>query len=123
MPFLNFRAGSPFYGFVVACGDDARIMRVFKRFSKRLITYGFDSANDYQIRGQNSKFEILKDGKILTSLELRFPGQHFALNALAAFVVAVEVGIDQEIAVRGLTGFKGVDRRFQFRGDKSMSGQ
>jgi UDP-N-acetylmuramate--alanine ligase len=52
----------------------------------------------------------------IDGLKVPMPGRHNALNALAAFAVASEVGIpDREIA-RALESFAGVERRFQLAG-------
>ncbi|MSX07965.1 MAG: UDP-N-acetylmuramate--L-alanine ligase, partial [Actinobacteria bacterium] len=50
------------------------------------------------------------------TVRLGVPGRHTALNALAAFVAARQVGAGVEELLAGLTGFGGVHRRFQFTG-------
>jgi UDP-N-acetylmuramate--alanine ligase len=54
----------------------------------------------------------------LVDVELSVPGAHNALNALAALVVAVEVGVDPKVAADVLSRYGGVARRFQFRGER-----
>ena len=46
----------------------------------------------------------------------RVPGEHMALNALAALLAGVELGADPETVLAGLAAFDGVRRRFEFRG-------
>jgi UDP-N-acetylmuramate--alanine ligase len=50
-------------------------------------------------------------------LHLRQPGMHNARNATAALATAVELGADLEQAAEALSGFGGVGRRFEVRGE------
>jgi UDP-N-acetylmuramate--alanine ligase len=50
-------------------------------------------------------------------LELQVPGRHNALNAAAAFAVAVELGVAPETAAAALGHFTGASRRFEFKGE------
>jgi UDP-N-acetylmuramate--alanine ligase len=49
-------------------------------------------------------------------LKLSIPGRHNALNALAALALAQEIGVPFDLALQSLRNFKGVVRRFQFKG-------
>ena len=50
-------------------------------------------------------------------LELHVPGRHNALNAAAAFAVALELGVDPGAAAGALAHFTGASRRFEFKGE------
>ena len=50
---------------------------------------------------------------------LKVPGEHNALNALAAFIVGYKCGISAQKCIEGLEAFQGVDRRFQKLGEKN----
>ncbi len=50
-------------------------------------------------------------------LRLRVPGHHNALNATAAVVTAVVLGVDPAAAVAAAHGFLGTGRRFEARGE------
>ncbi len=50
-------------------------------------------------------------------LDLQVPGRHNALNAAAAFAVAVELGVAPEPAAAALAHFSGASRRFEFKGE------
>ncbi len=50
-------------------------------------------------------------------LELHVPGRHNALNAAAAFAVALELGVDPAAAAGALAHFTGASRRFEFKGE------
>ena len=40
--FQDFAHRIPFYGMVIACGDDPVVREVYQNFSKRIVFYGFD---------------------------------------------------------------------------------
>lgn len=114
--FFDFAARVPFYGAAVVCGDDPVIREVFHDFPKKVITYGIEEHNDFVIKGSKGSFDVFHLEKKIVSLQLSLPGDHNAKNALAALVASLEAGISVETAARGLETFKGVDRRFQSRG-------
>lgn len=115
--FVEFAFRIPFYGLVVVCGDDPETKKLFNQFNKRVLFYGFNSENDFVLRGARSQYEVLKDGKILGSFDLNLPGRHNALNALAAIITGMEAGLTFETCAQGLRLFLGVDRRFHWKGE------
>jgi UDP-N-acetylmuramate--alanine ligase len=52
----------------------------------------------------------------LGPFELHVPGRHNVLNATAAVAIARQLGVSEDKIAEGLSGFRGVDRRFQMRG-------
>jgi UDP-N-acetylmuramate--alanine ligase len=66
-----------------------------------------------------SDFEVEIDGRAAGMVSLRVPGHHNVLNALAALVTALKLGVDFDDAARALAGFGGVERRFQIVGKAS----
>ncbi|HZU47852.1 MAG TPA: UDP-N-acetylmuramate--L-alanine ligase [Mycobacterium sp.] len=50
------------------------------------------------------------------AMRLSVPGRHMALNALGAFLAAIEIGAPPESVLDGLAGFEGVRRRFELIG-------
>ncbi len=55
-------------------------------------------------------------------IALNLPGEHNVLNALAAIAVGREVGAPEAAIARALSGFTGVDRRFQRFGEVALAG-
>lgn len=115
--FYDFALRIPFYGQLIACGDDQTIKKLFAHFPKRASFYGFQNDNDYVIKGKNSNYEIFKEKEKLGDFELHVPGRHNALNAAAAIVAGLAAGFDFSTCRNGLLKFQGVDRRFQFKGE------
>ncbi|MGE3973015.1 MAG: UDP-N-acetylmuramate--L-alanine ligase [Bdellovibrionales bacterium] len=117
--FSQFAARIPFYGLAVVCGDDSLAREVFAPFNKRIVYYGFDTQNDYVLKGEKSQYEVFSKGKKLGSFDLNLPGRHNALNAMASIAAGLEAGLPFEKCAAGLRMFHGVDRRFQWKGEVS----
>jgi UDP-N-acetylmuramate--alanine ligase len=127
--FEMFFTAIPFYGLAVTCIDHpvARdmIARLGLRASnRRLLTYGEHADADLrlmrvEIRGRMTTFDVavsprVKGGaRLIQGLAVPVPGHHNALNALAAFAVASEIGISDAAIMSGMASFAGVKRRFQ----------
>ena len=50
------------------------------------------------------------------SLHLAMPGKHNLLNALAAIATTLDVGVSFHAAAEALSNFKGIERRFSYKG-------
>jgi UDP-N-acetylmuramate--alanine ligase len=121
--FVTFANKVPFYGLTVFCADDPQLDRIHSRITRRKRSYGFGSQCNYRIEDYAATAEgsafFVNDGSHRTRLELQVPGKHNALNAVAAFAVADELGVAREITQAALKNFRGVARRFQFRGEQA----
>jgi len=137
--FVDFANKVPFYGAVVACLDDANLAAVLPRMTRRVTTYGLDSADadlsaDEVTLGPLSVTATVKrrargpagapeggDRRraqvTLGTLTLAVPGRHNLLNALAAVAVGLELGLTFDRVAAGLKEFKGAERRFDVRGE------
>ncbi|MCU1548144.1 MAG: UDP-N-acetylmuramate--L-alanine ligase [Arthrobacter sp.] len=118
--FDRFTALLPADGVLVACADDEGAMalarRTMARGNTRVVLYG--TAENAQLRLHDGG-----PGKVLIStptgkfgVELQVPGRHNALNAVAAFAVALELGVEPAVAAGALAGFSGASRRFELKG-------
>jgi UDP-N-acetylmuramate--alanine ligase len=122
--FQRFVENVPFYGFAVLCLDHPEVQAMVGRITdRRLVTYGFSPQAD--ARAVNVSFSqgashfdaVFTDRRNggedrLTSLSLPMPGEHNVQNAMAAIVVARELGVTDAVIRKGLAGFRGVGRRF-----------
>ena len=121
--FLNFAHRIPFYGLCIVCGDDPMVRTLFEGFSKRVVFYGFEDSNDMVLKGGNGKYELFENTpqgrKKLGDFEIKVPGQHNALNAVAAMTTGLKAGFTFDVCKEGLAQFEGVDRRFHFKGEKN----
>jgi UDP-N-acetylmuramate--alanine ligase len=126
--FVSFMDRVPFYGMIVACNDDEPLRALLPRLQRRYVTYGTREGSDFRVIAPTteltpgspkplSRFGIVYNGKPLGEFCLHVPGAHNVLNATAA--VAVGIGLDIPIysIQYALETFRGVDRRFQLRGE------
>jgi UDP-N-acetylmuramate--alanine ligase len=135
--FIEFMDRVPFYGMVVACWDNQPLRTLLPRVQRRVVTYGLGDGADFRISAANnttqtkrelelgtqepqvepsSTFEVTYRGRNLGEFHLRVPGAHNILNATAAIAVGIGLDINTEDIRRALDEFRGVDRRFQFKG-------
>jgi len=120
--FVYFANRVPFYGVTVLCGDDPEVRRILPRVGKRHLVYGTRPeaeirASEVRLLPQGSRFRVEAGGAELGEIELRIPGRHNVLNALAAVAVGLEVEVGFGHVAEALAGFAGVSRRFEIRGE------
>lgn len=108
-------------GSVVAYGEDENIKIALDGSGLDIVTYGMGSDNDYY--AQNivyhagyPSFDVYHKGKLLTKMSLNVTGDHNILNSLATIAVCRLLGIDAEVASKGIETFKGTHRRFEKKG-------
>ncbi len=119
--FLKFARLVPPDGTVIANIDDENTMDALSGLDRDLMTFGLSPEADVQAvniisRGAQSEFDILHNGKFFTHLHLQVPGIHNVKNALAAAAAAITLGISPTAVRYGLAGFRGANRRFEFKG-------
>ena len=122
--FVSFANKVPFYGATIVCLDDPRLQSLLPRIRKRTLSYGLAAQADVSARhlGRSqgrTTFEVVCAGQPAGEVSLGIPGRHNVLNALAAFTVGRELGVDAERLCRALSAFSGVDRRSQVLGEAS----
>lgn len=120
--FVEFANKVPFYGSVIACGDEPNIMNIMPRIKRPVVTYGLSDpchvrAISLQHEGQLTRFMLCVGERETMPFELQVPGRHNVLNALAAIAVALELDIPLAAVRDGLAGFSGVHRRFEVKGE------
>ncbi|WP_374031139.1 UDP-N-acetylmuramate--L-alanine ligase [Bdellovibrio bacteriovorus] len=122
--FHDFAMKVPFYGKVIVCGDDPLVRQIFENFPKRILFYGFDEKNDLVVTGEQGHYAVHRNDRLLGTkhlvgeFNLKVPGRHNALNAVAAICAGVAAGIPFATCAKGLQRYEGVDRRFHFKGEK-----
>lgn len=129
--FALFAGNVPAGGAIIACADDPGVAQALRRArltegradQPAVIDYGFQRG---MWRASNARanplggvdFAYVGPAGHAGQVSLRVPGEHNALNALAALAVAEAVGASVEEAVRSLGGFLGSGRRFELRGER-----
>ena len=122
--FVRFVEHVPFYGFAVLCLDHPEVQAMVGQIQdRRVVTYGFSPQAD--VRAVNvrfsegaSHFDVLVTDRPtgretrIEQMRLPMPGEHNVQNALAAIVVARELGVADETIRNAFANFGGVGRRF-----------
>jgi UDP-N-acetylmuramate--alanine ligase len=124
--YVEFMDRVPFYGTVICCNDNDPLREILPRVRRRVVTYGMREGSDFHLSGVDltqeafevtSRFDVTFKGKNLGPFELHVPGVHNVLNATAAIAVATGLNIAPDKIRVALKQFRGVDRRFQLRGE------
>ncbi len=114
--FLQFTRLLPPKGKLIHQAD----LQIFAATTANRLTYGHSGkamlqANRVRIENERYCFDVLLNGKQITSLEMLVPGEHYVDNALAATGAALAAGVEVPVIKKALEGFTGVERRFDYR--------
>jgi UDP-N-acetylmuramate--alanine ligase len=120
--FVYFANRVPFYGVAVLCADDPEVRTILPLVRKRALLYGTTPdadvrAENVRLTRQGSRFRVISAAGPQGEIEVRVPGHHNALNALAAVAVGLEVDVAFAHVAEALAGFGGVARRFELKGE------
>ena len=119
--FDRFTALLPADGVLVACADDAGALalaeRTRTRGNTRVVLYGTSEGADLVLHDGGPGDVAVSAASGRFPLALQVPGRHNALNAAAAFAVALELGVDPAAAAAALAHFSGASRRFELKGE------
>lgn len=87
----------------------------------RKLTYSINSSQaDYRgthisVKDGRYVFDLVTPGYVIEGLTLGLPGRHNVENAVAAAGLALERGVDMLSVKEALAGYRGVQRRFEYR--------
>lgn len=104
---------------VIYNGDDANTLKSIEGVSgKDMISFGLDKSNDYYAENVEminafAHFDAYKHGEKIGKVNLKVPGEHNVLNALAAIAAADYNGMNLTDAIASLEQFGGACRRFE----------
>jgi UDP-N-acetylmuramate--alanine ligase len=108
-------------GLLIVGVDSHRAISVAKASGRAMTTFGLSADADWraakvqQNRGRY-RFELVRHGRLLTTVTLAIPGRHNVLNALAAAALARHCGVSSQQIAQGLAFFAGLKRRLEIRG-------
>ncbi len=103
-------------------GEDALVLKAARGIDADIVTFGFSNKNNYYPENIRSGkygfcFDVMRDNEKLINIELHIPGRHNILNALAAFAVCFEQGVESDGIKQAVETFTGASRRFEFLGE------
>lgn len=87
----------------------------------RKMTYSLTAAqadyrgNNISVKDGRYVFDLVTPGYVIEGLTLGLPGRHNVENAVAAAGLALECGVDLLSIKQALAGYRGVQRRFEYR--------
>ena len=121
--FINFINNAPSFGKVFICLDDRVNYELIKKIkNQNFYTYGFNEKSNFCIKNLKqekafTQFDLsikLTNKKKFLVKKIKIPllGVHNVRNSVAAIGVALTVGISIRAIKKGLSSFKGVQRRF-----------
>lgn len=105
---------------VIYNGDDANTVKAVEGIEgKALISFGFDSKNDYyaenivEHKDACCQYDVMYKGEKLGNIKLSVTGRHNVLNSLAAIASAMYSGAEFKDCIKGVETFGGAGRRFE----------
>jgi UDP-N-acetylmuramate--alanine ligase len=123
--FTSF--GNRVSGTVLTCADDPGAESVAGRLARaRVRRYGQSGQADYRLGDVRPhqmavSFAVTAEaspfGKLRSQITVHVPGRHNALNAIAAFAAAVELGFAPAQVTAALAGYRGARRRMELKGE------
>ena len=101
---------------IVICGDD-RLASQLKPSTAKVVTYGFNEGNDYQIKNvkttsENSEFDVYKNSELLGTFTMAVFGLHDISNATSAIALADICGLSIDEIQQSLGSYQHAERRF-----------
>jgi UDP-N-acetylmuramyl pentapeptide synthase len=102
-------------GLGVVWADSDILSQAIKGYQRRIIRFGTSESADlrltgYERRGFGQRFQL--NGRLW--VDLRLPGRHNALNALAAIAVAQRFGFERQEAAMALADFECAEMRLEW---------
>lgn len=124
--YLEFVRLVPPEGEIFLCSDDPMAQRLQEEpHLAEITTYGLGPRARWRAAdlaanaAGGSDFRVLASSRPRGEFSLRIPGRHNVRNGLAALAVADYLGIDLMEAGKTLAQFRGVERRFEVKGEAS----
>ena len=120
--FIEFINKTPPTGKSIICTDSKNIKQILNKIkNKNILTYGENKESNYQISNikyniDNTNFDLSfkdreKNKKKIKNINVKLLGKHNVLNAAAAFIVCLNLGVEKNIIKKSLKSFSGVQRR------------
>ena len=117
--FRTFMANVDPRGTVIVPAPEGALVEMAVAAGRRVVTFeeGGDLWAEDLVLGPDGVHFTLCGSRERSEVHLRVPGRHNVSNALAAAAACVEFGVDVAAAASGLSTYRGVERRFQVRGN------
>ncbi len=120
--YHQFMEKASIEGCNIIYGGDERLQKLSKEVNRFSQTYGFSPDDDVYAKNirteaMTSIFECYHENKCLGQIKINVPGTHNILNALACVSLGLKISIPFDVIASSLENYRGVQRRFQLKGD------
>lgn len=121
--FHKFAALLPRDGVLIVNGEIPALDVITKDLKCRIITYGKNPSNHYYYsdltfdKAAHPSFTLHSGSGDTAAVCLNVPGEHNALNAIAAIALSDVLDIPRQTALTALADYHGTDRRFEYKGE------
>lgn len=113
----------PSNGLLVINADDKNCLELALNTKAKVLTFGLKETSNYYAK--NIKFndlgfgnyDLYKNNKYITNIELSVVGKHNILNSLACIALCDYYGINIDLIKQGLKNYTGAARRFEYKGE------
>lgn len=110
----------PGNGLIITPSDEPYVDQVMDMGCWTAVETQGDANADWQYRlvqADGSQFEVIYKGEVRGTVNWGMTGVHSVRNALSALAAAQNAGVTIEVAIEGLSEFKGVARRMSLVGE------
>lgn len=109
-------------GRLLIAHDGAHRREITAGLACRVETIGFSPQADWVVSydPEHRHVQLSYDRKQVAHWTMRVPGAHMAFNAASAVATATIVGAEPALAAASLCEFRGIDRRMQLLGERSL---
>lgn len=119
--FKNFAKNTSPDGCIIINNKIENNREITQGFEGNVVRYGTENSDCYATNIRYDAlgyptFDLVHKEETYENVKLYVGGNHNIYNALAAICVAFELGVSIEDIRKGLSEFKGVDRRFEVKG-------
>ena len=120
--FIKFIEKTPPTGKSILCIDNKNIKKILNKIkSKNILSYGENQRAHYRVSNirYNLNYSVFdlnykdtkKKIKKIKNIQLKLLGKHNVLNATAAIIVCLNLGVKEKVIKQSLKKFSGVQRR------------
>lgn len=111
-------------GKLIACTDYSTVQELITQVRVPVLTYGSQldgrarfTVRDVKVQDGLSTFSVFDGENCVDQLTLQISGTYNLMNALAVWIQARELGLDQKLTAAAFRSFRGVRRRQEVRGE------
>jgi UDP-N-acetylmuramate--alanine ligase len=120
--FCSFASRLPKDGFLVHSAHCRNTPSILSELSCEKRSFGVEieacyTGENLRVGPDGTTFDLRMNDDRVGNITLLVHGRHNVANALAATAVCREIGLSTDQIIKGLSGFRGVKRRFEVRGD------